>query len=357
MNLFSFWRYRALYATLIIGCALPQVGSLQSPSEQCLFIHIWYGDHQIFGKVGHPQRWINILGHVAPASYIDSLFYSLNGSSPSQLSFLEDKKRLAKDGDFNIDIDRALLKPGINKVQIIAKDLQGRFVRRLVTVKYICRDVCWPLPYRIDWTKIDRIQDVVQIVDGKWTLTDDGIRTVERYYDRIVAFGDHSWRDYEIATRVIFHAFTSPRSDSNNTGVTHAAIASRWPGHDYDEYQPHVKWHPLGATSEFRIGNDLQQCRWRIFDGKTEFYVESNKRRTIELNRKYNMKHRVETLSNGQTLYKVKFWQVGDDEPSEWDLERYETGDLLSGSALLIAHHADVTFGDIMVVPLHKALQ
>lgn len=27
-------------------------------------IHVWYGDHQIFGTLGNQQLWINILGTV-----------------------------------------------------------------------------------------------------------------------------------------------------------------------------------------------------------------------------------------------------------------------------------------------------
>jgi len=41
-----------------------------------------------------------------------------------------------------------------------------------------------------------------------------------------------------------------------------------------------------------------------------------------------------------------------DREPDAWDLERYETGDLVSGSALLLTHHTDATFGNISVLPL-----
>jgi hypothetical protein len=64
------------------------------------------------------------------------------------------------------------------------------------------------------------------------------------------------------------------------------------------------------------------------------------------------MKHRVETLADGVSRYRVKLWPVDNTEPERWDLERLEANDLPAGSALLIAHHADVTFGDVSVIPL-----
>ncbi len=342
---------------ILIGFMLVQVvirssKELHNPEmndSDSLRIEFWYGEHQRFGQLGHPQRWVNVLGHVSPASDIETLTWSLNDSKSQPLSFREDKKRLACDGDFNVEIDRSLLKEVLNQVTVTAADPSGRSVQRTVTVEYFEDNRKWPLPYSIQWSKVKRIGDAVQVVDGKWIIKENGVRTVERYYDRVLAFGDDSWRDYEVTTTVIFHAFTPPKTDPNTTGVTHAAIASRWPGHDFDPFQPHVKWYPLGATSEFRLTKDLQECRWRIFDGKKEFYVESERRRKIELGKRYSMKHRVETLESGNSRYRVKLWPKGQSEPSQWDLERIETDDLGCGSALLIAHHADVTFGDVFV--------
>jgi hypothetical protein len=221
-------------------------------------------------------------------------------------------------------------------------------------VRYIDDGRKWPLPYEIDWSQVRKIADVAQIVDGKWELTPQGIRSVERYYDRDIAFGDASWRDYEVATTVTFHTFTPPSTMPNTTSVTHAAIALRWPGHDADGNQPSVKWYPLGATAEFRLTKDLDECRWRVFDGKREFYVESERRRVIELEKSYHMKHRVETERDGRSRYRVKLWPMGEAEPAAWDLERYESGDLTSGSALLITHHSDATFGNVSVRALNR---
>jgi hypothetical protein len=276
----------------------------------------------------------------------------LNGSPPKPLSFREDFKRLARTGDFNVEIDRSLLRVGVNGLVLHATTRTGQTAKRNVTIHYIDGGRRWPLPYRIDWSRWDRIDEAAQVVDGKWMLTQRGVRSVEPYYDRVLAIGDRSWRDYEVTTTITFHRFTPPNTSPNTTNVTHAAIATRWPGHDADGHQPSVKWYPLGATAEFRLTRDLGQCRWRIFDGKREFYAESPCRRTMALEKTYAMKHRVETVADGRSWYRVKLWPAGEPEPDAWDLERFESGDLDRGSALLLTHHVDATFGDVSVVPL-----
>lgn len=334
---------------LLLGFHLSHAGEIA--------FDIWYGDEQRFGEMGHPQRWVNVLGHASPANEIASLSYALNDGKPVMLSFHEDYKRIAKDGDFNIELDRNTLLPGKNRVEIMAFSYTGDAFSHCVTVHYVSHNKPWQLPYTIDWSTVKQINDAAQVVDGKWELTEDGVRSVERYYDRVIAFGDASWRDYEVITTVIFHDFTPPKTLPNTTGVTHAAIAMRWPGHDIDGNQPHVKWYPFGATAEFRIGDDLQQCRWRIFDGKifrgtNRYYVEEERRRVIQPGQQYWMKHRVQSLKDGSSLYKTKLWHYREPEPASWDLERIEPNDYPSGSALLIAHHTDVTFGDVRVLPI-----
>ncbi len=318
-----------------------------------LEIKLWYGDHQSFGHLGgHPQRWVNLLGEVSPGSEIRSIWYRLNGGALLPLSFREDRKRLAKTGDFNVEILRSQLQPGENRVEIVATSVGGVTIRTDATIEYIPDPGGWPLPYSIDWSQVSRISDAAQVVDGEWELTPAGVRTARRYYDRVLAFGDASWTDYEVSTTVTIHALTAPKTGPNSTNVTHVAIASRWPGHDPDGNQPTVKWHPLGATAEFRLGGGLQNCRWRIFDGQRAYHVESDRRRQLAFETPYRMKHRVETLADGRTRYRVKLWAADESEPEAWDFERFEPDDLESGSALLLAHHSDVTFGNVEVVPV-----
>ena len=223
-------------------------------------IDVWYGREQHFGQNGYPQRWINVLGRVAPGRDIASLGYSLNDARSIPLSVGPDGHRLAKHGDFNVEIDRALLQTGENTVEIIARNYQGHLSRTKVIVVVHESTGC-ELPYTIDWSAVDRIHDAAQVVDGLWALTEDGIKVVEPYYDRVIAFGDQSWRDYEVTVPVTFHGMRHPvKGTDGGAGGIHAAIAVNWPGHDKDNRQPHVKWYPLGATAEFRLDPELKNC-------------------------------------------------------------------------------------------------
>lgn len=331
----------------VVACTSPT-----EQSQQTLSINIWYGHEQSFGQMGMPQQWINILGNVQAEEGLQSLAYTLNEDAPVALTTGEDGRRLSHPGDFNIDIDTARLAEGKNTVWINATDSAGHAVKQEVTVHYQTGKT-WPLPYSIDWQQVENISDVAQIVDGHWQLQENGIRTLDPYYDRVLAIGDTTWTDYEVTTSVIFHDFTAPHKGPPTFGVSHAAIATRWPGHDLDENQPHVKWYPLGATAEFRLTTNLDSCRWRIFDGENLYVEDSLTLRNITLKTRYHMKHRVETQADGTTLYAVKLWEDGQPEPHTWDLQATEPpGNIPSGSALLIAHNTDVTFGNVKAIPL-----
>ena len=314
-------------------------------------IALWYGEVQHFGTPGTTQRWINVLGTVQSEPGLAQLSYQLNQGLAHSLSTGPDGRRLAQEGDFNVEIHRDSLQVGKNKVVITAVDSVGRTTMTAVQVHYH-RPRSWPLPYTVVWDDVDTIQRAVQIVDGHWQRVPGGIRTVAPYYDRVIAVGDTSWTDYEVNTSVIFHGFTPPRPGPPTFGVSHAAIATRWPGHDDDEEQPHVKWFPLGATAEFRLTDLLDSCRWRVFDGESLYVEDMTKIRKITLETRYRMKHRVQQIDSIRTRYQVKLWEDAEAEPATWDLEAVEASanNINSGSALLLAHNTDVTFGDIRVV-------
>lgn len=159
--------------------------------------NIWYGLTQSFGQFGQPQPWVNILGELESTSGIESLSYTLNGGSQVALNFLKDKRRLNNDGDFNIDLLSSDLLNGENTVVVTAQKDDGSAEIETILVNYN-RATTWPLPYTIDWSTVsndEEIQNVAQVVDGKWTITPSGIRTVEPGYDRLVAIGDRTWSD------------------------------------------------------------------------------------------------------------------------------------------------------------------
>ena len=67
--------------------------------------------------------------------------------------------------------------------------------------------------YSVDWRDVRNIQDAAQVVDGKWQLVKEGVRSVRPGYDRLIAIGDISWQDYEVVTTVTIH-----RLDFDNVG-------------------------------------------------------------------------------------------------------------------------------------------
>lgn len=348
--------YRRSFSVVCLLSMLFTVALLSaytSSSESSLQIKVWYGPEQHFGQRGLTQRWVNILGNVQSDTALSALTYTLNSGEAQSFTVGEDGRRLARSGDFNIDLHIDSLQQGKNELMIIAESETGEKVSTEVLV-YIDKNQHWPLPYAVDWDTVQQISDVVQIVDGKWELVEEGVRTTEPYYDRVLAFGDTSWRNYEVNTSVIFHDFTVPQPGPPTFNVSHAAIASRWPGHDYDDNQPHVKWFPLGATAEFRLTEGLDSCRWRVFDGEHLYVEDTSRIRTITLGTKYHMKHRVFSVHDSLTHYKVKLWEDGTAEPEDWDLEAEERSpdNISSGSALLLAHNTDVTFGPFSVIPI-----
>jgi chitodextrinase len=63
-------------------------------------------------------------------------------------------------------------------------------------------------------------------------------------------------------------------------------------------------------------------------------------------------KMRAETTSSSQR-YSAKFWPQSEPEPTSWDIVLNEPlSATAEGSLLLVAHHIDVSFGDVVVTPL-----
>jgi hypothetical protein len=184
---------------VVVGSSLvvrAQIGGGSGP-----IIDVWYGTNQTFGQIGMPIPFINILGNVSGLAEVTELTYSLNGGPPNPLSMGPNQLRLADLGDFNIEIDVIDLVDGANTVEIVATDAMNNTTTEEVEILFDSGNV-WPQPYTIEWDEVSNIQDVAQILDGHWELTNDGVKPLQLSYDRLIAIGDLQWTDYEVTVPI-----------------------------------------------------------------------------------------------------------------------------------------------------------
>ncbi|MHC5183168.1 MAG: DUF1349 domain-containing protein, partial [Planctomycetota bacterium] len=299
-------------------------------------IDVWYGAQQRFGHIGQPQDYANIFGNVSASAPLDiaSLKYSLNNDPNISLTVGPDGRRLVSSGDFNIDIPWASLLDGSNTVTISAIDSNSVTTVTDVIVDFNSVNV-WPLPYTADWSQATTIEDVAQIVDGDWEILSGAAHTAQSGYDRLIAIGDVSWTDYEITAPITIHSF------GGGGGV---GFIMRWTGHTdvpISGTQPKSGYLPLGEIAWYR-------------SSRLEMYQYGpSKSMSIPNDTPHIFKARVETLTDGNSIYSMKVWAADANEPANWDLvSSPQVADLASGSAVLIAHQCDVSFGTVDVRPL-----
>jgi hypothetical protein len=311
-------------------------------------IDIWYGCHQIFGKNGLPQRWINILGNVLHVDELISLKCSLNGNEERQLNVGPDTKRLKESGDFNADIHCSELDPGVNRLKLTAVYKNGLAFEKDVSIEFH-NELQRVKTYSVDWNIIDNIQEHVQIVDGKWERTPDGLRTSNTGYDRIFSIGDMDWRDYEVKVPVTIHGFDKTSDGRLKGGL---GLLLRWNGHYYDGNQPYQEWRPNGTIAWYRARweDPYPMCRTlNISDAvvKDRALVESE---AVELmlNTCYIFKFNVKTHTDHTSEYRFEAYPEGYPENRLCNLSiSGRRGESRNGSLLVIAYHTDVTIGNI----------
>jgi hypothetical protein len=325
---------------LKMGRSLPSAGPA---------IRIWYGTHQIFGRLGNPQRWVNILGRVESSAELVSLTYTLNGSSPQRLSIGPDNRRLVAAGDFNIELDRKELENGDNAVILTAVDSAGNRTVEQVNVAYR-RGNQWPLPYTIQWSATSDIASVAEVVDGLWKLEKDGIRPSEIGYDRIIAFGDMSWQDYEVSVPITIHGYDMAAFSPINTGPM-VGLVVRWQGHyKWDNRQPRWGTWPIGALALYGWNvADSGEVRLELQGNRTKTIQKGSSGRQLTPGARYIFSLEARSRPGQTSFYRFKVWADGS-RTERWELSGPGfSGENEQGSALLVAHCTEATFGDVSV--------
>ncbi len=118
-----------------------------------------------------------------------------------------------------------------------------------------------------------------------------------------------------------------------------------------------IGWQGHAGTSQPRTTKPYQAAA-RIYDFpanptlvlRDNAQVRAQKPVTVSAGVRYLLKMSSQSIGIGLSRVNVKFWQDGSPEPAAWDLTYDFTA--RSGSVVLIADHAEVTFGDVSVAPL-----
>jgi hypothetical protein len=325
-------------------------------------INIWHGLQQKVGHLGYAQHDFNLMGNVVAIEQLDTLAYSLNGAPDVGLNVgrgkFGDNRRLVAPGDFNADIPVSLLRPGQNTIVVTAKDAKGR----KTTIKSYVEKVKgnYPLPVRIDWNKVKDPQVAGQYVDGEWAIENGGLRTLRTGYDRVFLIGDTTWQDYEVSVPFTVHRVdseTGPVSGGNGLG-----LLMRFTGHvnggpgNFPTGQPKWGYQPFGCIGFLRWKkNEPDGEAFKQFYRGDKNHIENYGTIAIKPGNVYHMRMRCVTLPDegveGVTRYSWKIWQEGETEPSAWDWEVVQKSEhaLRKGGLVLLAHHVDVTFGNVTV--------
>lgn len=317
-------------------------------------ITVWYGTNQQFGANGDPQKWVNILGRVTNPAPITSLTYSLNGGPPQSLNRGPDQRRLTQAGDFIIEIDYTKLQDGPNQVAITATDGVTTPTVANVTINYDAGNNSWsPGTYTFDWSTASTINDHGQVVTGEWLLNQPNgtVRPVLLSYDRLLALGDLTWRDYTVTVPVKINSYHDSGFPAPSNGPA-VGVLVRWQGHfDLNNILPRVGWRRLGALAWYRwskSGDDITSGMQLLGHGGINLAENG---RAIDFGETYIFKVNIQSNAGNQpATYRFKMWDVTEAEPAAWDFEEAgRPGEPDAGSIILLAHHVDAEFGTVTV--------
>jgi regulation of enolase protein 1 (concanavalin A-like superfamily) len=220
-----------------------------------------------------------------------------------------------------------------------------------VTVRY-SKNTTWPLPTEVDWGDADRINEAVQIIDGKWAIDNGQLQPVELGYDRLIGLGDKTWTDYEVMVPFTLKGI-DPRGYIGVNNGPNIGFGMRWGGH-FDAgngTQPRSGWQNLGALAVYRWQPDQSELLQLYGFGGGTLGVNTDK--PLAFDTPYMAKISVQSALTGTAYYRFKVWPAAENEPITWDLEAFGLeGEPTAGSVVLQAHFADVRFGNVTVRPL-----
>ncbi len=339
----------------------PGDGGMAPPPNQPVF-NIWYGNTQNFGLNGIPQEQVDILGNVSAPTGIQSASFTVNGGASQVLHVGPNSTRLTDTGDFDVEMcipgasascgAPVSLQPGPNTIVISATDNLSNTQTHTVTVNWNNNGLPWPIPYSIDWSTVTNVQDVVQVVDGQWSIQPDGtIRTQQVGSNREIALGDVTWTDYQVVAEM-----TINHLDCTSFGT---GLAVGWSGHTFNSSAPQQPDQPTSSSPLYALGWYASYDNATPPDAELAIYANSpnfpdqvlatdNGVFKPTIGTKYIIK--LSAQQNAQKTashYTFEIWPSGTSETNAAVVQA--DGDPNLGSVLFTANGADVSFGKIQV--------
>jgi hypothetical protein len=198
------------------------------------------------------------------------------------------------------------------------------------------------------------------VIDGQWQVSNGLLSTVDSEigYDRLISVGDAAYANYEATFSMRVNALAA--SPGPFSGQPAAGFLLRWSGHNRNgSGQPQWGFTPNGIDPTPFGGYGL----WRNVGtgGRLEIrdhfstIQSTNSAFDLVLGQTYRVRAMVQTDTAGVSSYQFKVWPDATPEPAAWTLAFTVPASPeapTAGSLVLLAHEADVDFGDISVVPI-----
>ena len=269
-------------------------------------------------------------------------------------------RALESPGDFNIEILTAQLSPN-NTLILSAKDDNGNTSSKTIANSiHVRRCTVAAIFCRLDNSQELRTKPRSLMVWWTWNQQQGTIRS-EVGYDRLVALGDLSWSEYEVEVPITINSL--PKSNSGGIG-----LAVRWNGHFSDSGEnPGKGWWNLGAYAYYRKRDSSEggphlmlRTGKNITPGSTVTdydvdYIQEGKTYTFKVRVEDDTSIAAADVNGSPGNFFFKVWETNQTEPNEWQLEIVDGGEYKpeSGSVVLVAYNADVSFGEVVVRSLN----
>lgn len=310
---------------------------------------IWHGDGATVRRSGWPQVRADIIGRVTDPDGVVSLSYSLDGGAAVAMGLGPNGRRLVAAGDFVVDLPVASLGVGSHSVRLRATDTTGAVTERTVAFT-VTGGAAVPIPFSTSWAAGVGSQAVV--IDGQWRSVAGRLENSAAGYDRLVAIGDRTWTDYEVVFGFTVRSLAS--SPGPHSGTPAVGVIAKWNGHNNTitpGSQPLQGFRPLaGSPTPFGAILWWNAGHLRVLN-QTVSIVRSVPSVPTVVGSALRMRIQVDQQGS-KTLYRARMWAAAQAEPTAWQLEWLSPGradEPRSGSLVLVAHEALVSFDDVTV--------